>query len=509
MKYFFSLLAAVFLCFISFFSSYAGVSAEDQEVISLQEFFNELSIDAKDINYIHENYEIDISPLNIQLWELYPEEDFSYSWDIFGSTPQEGTLLWVTFETPGKKQISLNIYSEADERNLIYTTSFFPLIYESVIPLVVDPNIDETKISAYQKNAEDLGIFLWILSQDQASWLSKQHEMLLENFQNVGDYITLWWGKEFLFESLSNFENDSSRKSSQMHNFVLLSSYNTALLRKYIENSSAGKTVIESGFVIDDISRIQLLKNPLSYSQLSEALRAASYTIHPLSDDILFSPIFFLSHFVNQLAREGIPNTQIYIILLIPFFFTLVSIAKHIVGIGVLGNLIPIFLAILCMQLNPLFLIFLFLFLIGFNIVLGKFLGKYTLLYTPKVALMTILNILVFILSLHILSYSQILTLELNNIIYAVIFFIISEKLITIITSKEFREYKKSITGTLFVSLSLYGLSLFDTFTVFLFSYPEIILLLVPLNFYIGRFTGLRMSEFFRFRDILKTEAEE
>jgi hypothetical protein len=98
--------------------------------------------------------------------------------------------------------------------------------------------------------------------------------------------------------------------------------------------------------------------------------------------------------------------------------------------------------------------------------------------------------------------------MNINNILYVILFFIVSEKLITIITSKEFGEYKKSLVGTLLVSLICYALFNFNTLLVFLTAYPETLILLVPLNFLLGRFTGLRITEYFRFREVVKSIEE-
>lgn len=87
-------------------------------------------------------------------------------------------------------------------------------------------------------------------------------------------------------------------------------------------------------------------------------------------------------------------------------------------------------------------------------------------------------------------------------------FFVVSERLLSIITTKELREYKKSITGTLLVSLACWGLYHFEALRTFLLAYPELLLLLPLLNFYIGQFTGLRITEYLRFRDILSSEEE-
>jgi hypothetical protein len=106
------------------------------------------------------------------------------------------------------------------------------------------------------------------------------------------------------------------------------------------------------------------------------------------------------------------------------------------------------------------------------------------------------------------LQYFEIIDVTISNILYIILFFIVSEKLITIITSKEFREYKKSLVWTLLISLVCYALFNFNTLLVFLTAYPEVLITLVPLNFLLGRFTGLRITEYIRFREVI-TSIEE
>jgi len=69
---------------------------------------------------------------------------------------------------------------------------------------------------------------------------------------------------------------------------------------------------------------------------------------------------------------------------------------------------------------------------------------------------------------------------------------------------------RKNMATTLFVSLEslvvavlCYFLVSWEAFQNLLFNYPYLILLLFPINYFIGKFTGLRLSEYLRFWNIL------
>jgi hypothetical protein len=155
------------------------------------------------------------------------------------------------------------------------------------------------------------------------------------------------------------------------------------------------------------------------------------------------------------------------------------------------------------------FTFFVLLFLFIFNLITARFLNKYTLLYTPKVTLITIANLLFFMLFYWLTWYIDYINIPLQNIIYVILLFLVSERFISIITTKEYREYKRSIWWTCIVALLCFSLFYIDPLLVFLFAYPEILLVLIPFNFFLWRFTGLRITEYFRFQEVIKNVEEE
>jgi hypothetical protein len=57
---------------------------------------------------------------------------------------------------------------------------------------------------------------------------------------------------------------------------------------------------------------------------------------------------------------------------------------------------------------------------------------------------------------------------------------------------------------TLFISLLGFFIANWNIFIKLIILYPWIILLTVPVNILIGRWTGLRLSEYWRFKEIIK-----
>lgn len=99
------------------------------------------------------------------------------------------------------------------------------------------------------------------------------------------------------------------------------------------------------------------------------------------------------------------------------------------------------------------------------------------------------LNIVFFILFLNVGYALNLIVLNLSDIIFFIIFIVISEKMINIIISKDLIEYKEAFIYTLLISLFCFGILSINAIKIIMLAYPELILGLIPLNFMIGRFS--------------------
>jgi len=516
-----SFIKKICIGFIFFFLSIHSLWADN--IDRLEEVLSEYEVNFPDRIYLEDTLEIDISNLWETLSENFSEFPLEYQWEIFSQDPQSWPVLEVKFDSFWMKTIELQIFTttlqwESDswdiilpERKLIFKSTQNIFVYEKSIPIITSSLVSENDKNNFISSAQDQWVLLyslWDYSEASLSWdeIIKNLNTYKLSFSEKSDYITLWWEKEFLFSTLSKL-NTQSLESSWL-NLVLLTSYNTSILKNYISNSISGKNFIETWFIIDESIRNQMLKNPQKITMLLDQIDTNSYEYTLITDDTIIKPYLIISRFISTLSNDWVNLSDIYIILLLPIFLTIVAVSKHFIGLSTLWSIIPVFIGLLYIKLWVLFTLGLFVFLLIINVIISKLISKYTLLYTPKVTFITILNFIVFMWVFLVLKDYWFINIQLNNIIYIIIFFVVAEKFITIVASKEFREYKKSFSWTIIVSLLCFFLFNYNTFLVFLTAYPELLILLIPFNFMLWRFTGLRITEYFRFREIARNMEE-
>jgi hypothetical protein len=126
------------------------------------------------------------------------------------------------------------------------------------------------------------------------------------------------------------------------------------------------------------------------------------------------------------------------------------------------------------------------------------------LLYLPRVAI--ILSMVAFaILAILVLGGSMQRTgLAAIPIFPLLIMIIIVEKFVAAQLEKGNKTAFILATETLAISLVGYFILSWDLLIMTILTYPWIVLLTIPFNIFLGKWTGLRLSEYWRFRDILK-----
>ena len=211
------------------------------------------------------------------------------------------------------------------------------------------------------------------------------------------------------------------------------------------------------------------------------------------------SPFNFIAFTVQYAVGVGVPANTIVLILLLPFLATLVAFVRHVIGIPSLDLLVPIALSITLVATGIIAgSILLFAILLASSI--GRFiLKRVRIMQLPKKAL-SILIVAIFVFgSLVISAANGILSVKQLSIFPILLLILLGEKIISLQLTKSFNE-TLTITGVT-ISIGLLGFFILSTelFRQAILLYPEIIVLLIPTNFAIGRYFGLRMTEFYRF----------
>jgi len=212
----------------------------------------------------------------------------------------------------------------------------------------------------------------------------------------------------------------------------------------------------------------------------------------------------FFSYFVHQAIDKGVPTQTMVYILMFPLIATFVALIRQVIGIKTFGIFLPSILTIsfLATGLLPGIIIFIVILISG--TVLRFLLQEFRLLYLPRVALLISIISLIAVGLIIIAAYLNIgLTSELLAF-PILIMIIIVERFIAVQTEKGY-ESALLLTGeTLLISIVGYFILNSMTLQNFILDHPGFILILIIFDIILARWTGLRLVEYLRFRELRK-----
>jgi len=204
------------------------------------------------------------------------------------------------------------------------------------------------------------------------------------------------------------------------------------------------------------------------------------------------------------MTTHGVPELSLAFFLMLPVAATLISFARQVLGIKAFGLYIPLITTFAFLATGIKYGVFLFLIIVVTGTLFRYVLRKARLLYLPRMALtlilITISIYIIFVLAVYLgkTSFIQV------SIFPVLILIILSEKFI----NTQIRLGNKiaiiSTIETLLISIACYYLISWQSFQNIALQYPLIfIAVTIIINILLGRWAGLRISEFFRFKEVI------
>ncbi len=223
---------------------------------------------------------------------------------------------------------------------------------------------------------------------------------------------------------------------------------------------------------------------------------------HPVGP---LGPTNFLQHAIRYAVSQGVPGNTIVLVILFPLVAALVAASRHLLGIRGFGIFVPAILSVGFVATGVFTGILLFIIILIVASLARKGLRYLKLQYMPRMALLMWL-VSVSVLGVMILSsWLGLEALMSLNIFPILILVLLAENFIEVQIGKSKREATELTIETIILALiSSLILSLDLTQRVALL-FPEAVLLLVALfDIFVGRFVGLRYSEYSKFKKLLK-----
>lgn len=214
---------------------------------------------------------------------------------------------------------------------------------------------------------------------------------------------------------------------------------------------------------------------------------------------------FNISPLIQFSIAQGVPPETVILLLMLPIIATLIAFFRQVIGIKAFGIYTPLIVTFSFLATNGVkYGIAIFLAIIIIGMLMRFALKPFRLLYLPRVAIMlTVVAIL--ILGFLVLGGNLRRTGLASVSIFPILIMItMVEKFIAVQIEKGDKMAIRLALETLVISILGYYLAIWTPFLKFIAHYPWIILLTIPINIALGKWTGLRLTEYFRFKDVIK-----
>jgi hypothetical protein len=449
------------------------------------------------------------------------QRDLTYTWDFGDGNSDQGIEVVHTYREPGAYKVTLTINDGVEEAITIHEI----FSYNKAIVLISDDKEKQQRIESLMEYSRDFGVQLDLIESFSSASQFISEEVLLKKLDEHPEIITrakeiLIWSKTGSgLQALSRFLRENKENGSLSEKDIII-----------MQDELPNIPYAERQFRALNPEKIILVKEAAIYPLIEtqnndifiEKLKKGNYEfkiINELSERL--RPLLFVSYMVNILIETGIPENTLALILLLPVIATVVSFMKQVIGITTLGIYTPSIFTLIFLTLGLQFSL-LALFVILMVGVAGRFLlRKLRLLYIPKLAI--VISMVSFMILILLLITTRLNIFDTQFIALAIfpvmIMVTLTEKFINVQKEKGLSATILLVVETVIVAIIAYFIAggpinmgfatiQWEFIRNLMINYPEFIFILIIINILLGRWTGLRLFEYIRFREILKQVEE-
>jgi hypothetical protein len=197
------------------------------------------------------------------------------------------------------------------------------------------------------------------------------------------------------------------------------------------------------------------------------------------------------------------------ILLLLPIAALIICVFRNVIGLTSFGTFAPALIGLAFHDLHSLpgILVFVIILLIGW--LMRRVLDHYHLLQVPRVATMLTLIMIVLITAVVLANLYGAPTTRYISLFPMIILCGMVERFWTLETEDSTSASFRTLLQTMFIATVIALVLSRNEVVQHMFRFPETLGLIMAAQLLIGRYTGYRLMELFRFRDFLKPAADE
>ncbi|PIW36709.1 MAG: hypothetical protein COW24_04055 [Candidatus Kerfeldbacteria bacterium CG15_BIG_FIL_POST_REV_8_21_14_020_45_12] len=451
-------------------------------------------------------------------------KDVSYVWDFGDGNVAGGIDATYAYDSPGTYRVTLDatVGEEGDDNYEASSASIIVSVQDTLMLLITDQSVDKEALDELHDYALTQGVLLitvrdsgvdqeFLTVQNIAQKLAKKREDVV-----ASDIIITWTagnvGLNSLIE-LSRIEALSGEDSIQPFGFpdkaiVAINndqSLNTSArtAQSTFQSINPRYIVVSDEKILDDVIRA---KSPESLQASLNRVDANHQLINAYTERGLreLGPFNFMSYAMNYMINKGVPVNSLYLILMLPLMATVIAAGRQLVGIKAFGIFAPTVIALTFLATGLKYGITVFAAIIVLG-TLGRLLArKFRVLYLPRMALvLSFLALAIFFMFLlgAVLGKTGFITISIFPIL---IMTVLTEHFVSVQVEQGYKTAVKLTLETLALSVIGFFIGDWTLFKTTILAYPELILLTLLFNYFMGKFSGLRLMEYIRFHKVLK-----
>jgi hypothetical protein len=209
-----------------------------------------------------------------------------------------------------------------------------------------------------------------------------------------------------------------------------------------------------------------------------------------------------------SLLRLPIQTQSVYqVLLLIPVGAFFMVLLRNVIGVKTVGTFLPVLVALAFRETRLVAGLILFLSVVAVGVGLRFFMDRLRLLMVPRLAAVLVIVVLC-LLAISLLSYRLGLEMGLSVALFPIVILTIAIERVSILWEEVGpKEALHQSLGTLLVAAVAYLIMGLDIVEYLVFVFPELLLVVLAGILILGRYTGYRLLELGRFRELGATDA--
>lgn len=212
----------------------------------------------------------------------------------------------------------------------------------------------------------------------------------------------------------------------------------------------------------------------------------------------------FTFDIIQFMMTEGVPRQTILMILMVPIVATIIAISRQVVGLKGFGIYTPLIITFAFYETGLKYGLTIFAAVLISGTLSRLIIKPFRFLYFPRMAMVTTIVALSTLVLLAEGAYSRRTGLISVSILPILIIITLVERFVATQIEKGPRTAVTLTIETLIVSIIGFYIISWRALHTALLEYPWIALLTLIVNIFLGKWTGLRILEYFRFREVIK-----